>query len=132
MLFSIGLHDDFTGVEADADLQARVGEPRDRVLHRQRRQAAADGMILMRSRRAEQRHDAIALYLVDDTVVAMNGILHEIEHGLQAAHAQFGIAEAVDQAGRIADVGEKYGEAFTFPALRAQRPEHALRCWIVV
>ena len=126
------LHDDLTGMDADADLQARVRKPRDRVLHRQGREAAADGMVLMRPRRAEQRHHAIALDLVDDTVVAMDGVLHEIEHGLEKAHPQFGIAQAIDQTGRIADVGEKDGEAFAFPAFAAQRAQDALRCRILV
>ena len=84
----------------------------------------------MRPRRAEQRHDAIALYLVDDAVVAMNGILHESEHGLQTPHAEFGVAQAIDQAGRIADVGEQHREAFALSALAAERAQHALRRWI--
>ena len=53
----------------------------------------------MRLRRAKQRHDSVALYLVDDAVVAMNGILHEVEHRLETPHRQLGIAEAIDQAG---------------------------------
>ena len=93
------LDDDFTGVKADADLHARVREPRDRVLHRQSGETAANGMVLVRTRRAEQRHDSVALYLVDDAVVAMNGILHEVEHRLETPHRQLGIAEAIDQAG---------------------------------
>ena len=87
-----GLNDDFTGMKADTDLQTRVSEPRHRVLHGQSSQTASYGMILVRSRRAEKRHDAIALYLVDNAIVAMDGILHEVEHGLQTAHTRFGIS----------------------------------------
>jgi hypothetical protein len=86
------LNDNFAGVQADTDLQADVVKPRNRVLHGQSCKATANGMILTRSWRAKQRHDTIALYFVDDTVIAMNGILHEIEHRLQTPHAQFRIA----------------------------------------
>ena len=72
------LDDDFAGVETNSDLQARVTKPCDRVLHGQRCQASANGMVLMGAWCAEKRHDTVALYFVDDTVVAMDGILHEI------------------------------------------------------
>ena len=94
-------------MEADANLQARVCKSCDRVLHGQRSQTAPNGMVFTRSRRAEQRHDAITLYFVDDTVIAMNCILHEVEHRLQTPHAQFGIAQAINQTRRISDVREE-------------------------
>jgi hypothetical protein len=123
------LDDDFTGMDADTDLQARVCKPRNRILHGQSSQTTTNGMILMRSRRAENRHHAIALYLVDDTVVAMNGILHEVEHRLQTPHAQFRIAQAVNQTRGISDVRKQQCEAFAFPAFSAERPEDTLRRW---
>jgi ribosomal protein L27 len=101
------LNDDFSGMKADTDLQTRISEPRDRILHGQSGQTATNGMILVRARGTEKRHHAIALYLVDDTVVAMNGILHEVKHGLEPSHAQFRIAEAVNQTRRISDVSEE-------------------------
>jgi len=86
------LNDDFAGVQADTDPQIGIVKPRHCVLHGQSSQATANGMILTWSWRAKQRHDAVTLHFVDDTVVAMNGILHEIEHRLQTPHAQFRIA----------------------------------------
>ena len=68
----------------------------------------------MRSRRAEERHHAVALRLSDDTVVTMNRILHEIENGLETPHAEFGIAQAVNQACRIPDIGKEQREVFAF------------------
>ncbi len=115
-----GLDHDFTGVKADPDLQTRVFEPRHCILHGKRGEAAANRMVLMRARRAKQRHHAIALDPVDDAVVAMHGFLHQVEHGLEAPHPEFRIAQAIDQAGRIADVGEQDGQALAFAAFAAQ------------
>ena len=84
-------------------------------------------MILVRLRRAEQRHDAVALNLVDDAVVAMNGILHEVEHRLQAPHRQFRIAKTIDQARRISDIRKQQRLGFALAAFGAQRAEKTLR-----
>ena len=84
-------------------------------------------MVFVRSWCAKKCHHAIALDLVDNAVVAMNSILHEIKHGLKTPHAQFGIAQTIDQTRRISDVRKKYSKAFAFSALGAQRPKHALR-----
>jgi hypothetical protein len=115
-----GLHHHFPGMKANPDLQARVFEPCNRILHGERREAAANRVILMGVRCAEQRHHSIALDPVDDAVVAMHGLLHQVEHRFQAPHAQFRIAQAVDQAGRIADVGEEDGQALALAALVTQ------------
>src|SRR5258705_9267719 len=88
-------------------------------LHGQCRQATSDGVVLVRSRRAKECHHAVALRLGDYTVVTMNGVLHEIEHGLETPHAQFGIAQAVNQACRIPDIGKEQREVFAFSALVA-------------
>ena len=42
------LNNDFTGVNANSDLQIRIANACHSILHRQRREAATDGMILMR------------------------------------------------------------------------------------
>src|SRR6266481_63017 len=81
----------------------------------------------MRPRRAEKRHNAIALYLVDDAIVAMDGIFHEVEHGLQAAHTRFGISQAINQTRRISDVSEQHRETLEFAAADAQLPEQLVR-----
>src|SRR5713226_10107863 len=60
------LNNDFTGVDTNADLQIWIAEACYPILHCQRRQAAADSVILKRLGRAEKRHDSIALRLVDD------------------------------------------------------------------
>jgi hypothetical protein len=85
------LNDDLASMEADTDPQIGIVKPRNCVLHGQSCQATANGMIFTRSWRPKKCHDAVTLYFVDDTVVAMNGILHKNEHRLQASHAQFRI-----------------------------------------
>ena len=45
-------------------------------LHRQRRIAAPDGMVLMRDRCPEKRHDAIAQDLVHSALIAVHGFHH--------------------------------------------------------
>ena len=55
------LNDNFTGVNANANLQIRITKRFTSVLHRQCREATPDGMILMRLRRAKHRHDAVTL-----------------------------------------------------------------------
>ena len=40
-------------------------------------------MILVSHRRAEQRHDAVTHDLVDRALVAMNGLHHALEHGIE-------------------------------------------------
>jgi hypothetical protein len=93
------LNNDFTGVNANADLQIRIAEACYLILHCQRREAATDCVILVRLRRAKQSHDSIALGFVDDAIVTNNGFIHEIENGLQASHPQFGIAQTINKAG---------------------------------
>src|SRR5262249_18318186 len=120
------LDHDLAGVHADADLQIGVADALDAVLHGERRETAADRVILMRLRCAEQRHHSVALRLVDDAVVADDGLVHELEDGLQTLHAEFGIAQAVHQAGRVTDVGKQYGQTLALPALGVKRLQNIL------
>ena len=117
------LHHHLSGVQPDPDLQAGVAQPGNRGVHGQRGQASAHGVIFVRTRRPEQRHDAVALHLVDQPVVAMNRIAHGIEHRLDPAHRAFGV-HARDQAGGIPYVGEQHGEPLVLAAAGAQRAKH--------
>jgi len=40
-------------------------------------------VVLVRQRRAEQRHDAVAHDLVDGALVAVNGLHHVLKHGIE-------------------------------------------------
>ena len=54
-------------------------------LDRQRRVAGAHGVVLVRDRRAEQRHDAVAQNPVDRALVAVDGVHHHAERRIQNA-----------------------------------------------
>src|SRR5581483_9323327 len=73
-----------------------------------------------------QRHDAVALRLVDDAVIAEHGFVHELEDGLQPLHAEFGITEGVHQSGRVADVRKQYRQTLALSALGGERLEDIL------
>ena len=73
-------HHDLTRMQTRAhlNLDAEVasglfGNFAERALHSERRITGPDSVILMRYRRAEQRHDAVAQYLVDGAFVAVHG-----------------------------------------------------------
>ena len=55
------LNNDFTGVNANADLQIRIAEAGYPILHGQRGDAATDCVILMRLWGAKERHDPVTL-----------------------------------------------------------------------
>ena len=55
------LNNNFTGVNANADLQIWIAEARNTILHCQRREAATDCVILVRLWGAKQGHYAVAL-----------------------------------------------------------------------
>jgi hypothetical protein len=55
------LNNDFTGVNANADLKGRIAEAGYPILHGQRGEAATDCVILMRLWGAKERHDPVAL-----------------------------------------------------------------------
>src|SRR5581483_320958 len=120
------LDDDLAGMHPDADLQIRIVDPLDAVLHGDSGKATAHGVIFVRLRRAEQRHDAVALRLVDDAVIAEHGFVHELEDGLQPLHAEFGITEGVHQSGRVADVRKQYRQTLALSALGGERLEDIL------
>src|SRR5262249_6769229 len=66
------LDDDRAGMNPNPDLEGFIAELVHRRLHGERRGTRALRMILMRTRRAKERHDAIAAHLVDHTVVVID------------------------------------------------------------
>jgi hypothetical protein len=49
-------------------------------------------MVLMRDRRPEQRHDAVAQHLVDRPFVAMHRCHHALEHRVEELTCFLGVA----------------------------------------
>ncbi len=77
-------HHDLSGVEPNPDAERhvcfadRLGETRDGVPHPQSGVAAAQRVVLVRHRRAEEGHDTVAHDLVHRTFVPMNGFHHPL------------------------------------------------------
>ena len=86
-----------------------LGVPPDRRLHAERGVAGPDGVILVGQRRAEQRHDAVAHRPADGALVAVDGLHHALEDGVEELPRILGVA-VVDQLGRALDVGEQDGD----------------------
>jgi len=63
-------------------------------------------MVFVRDRRAEQREDAIAGRLHDITVVAMGGVDHQLECGIDDRAGLLGV-EILHHLGGPLDVGEQ-------------------------
>ena len=97
-----------------------------RFLHRQGGVAGAQGVIFMRQRRAEQRHDAVAQNLIDGPFVAVHRIHHDMQDRIEILSHLFRI-ELFHHAGRTADVGEQYGHVFALPFDKAPRRQNFFR-----
>ena len=109
-------HDHFSRVEADADMQRDAlrapelfGVASELLLHAQRGEAGADGVVLAGERCAEQRHDAVAHDLVDGAVVAVHRLHHPLDDGIEQLARLFRIAVR-EQLHRALDVGEQNGD----------------------
>ena len=66
-------------------------------------------MILVGQRRAEQRHDAVAHDLVDGALVAVDGLHHAFEDGIEELARLLGVAVG-EQLHRALEVGEEHGD----------------------
>ena len=116
--------DDLARVEADPDLHlhpvraARVVRVAlQRLLHPERGVARAHGVILVGERRAEEGHDPVAHHLVHGALVAVDGLHHAFEHGVEELARLLGIAVG-EQLHRALEVGEEHGDLL---ALALQR-----------
>ena len=111
-----GAHHRLAGVEPHANLERHavgaldlVAVARDGLLHAQRRVAGAHGVILVGERRAEEGHDAVAHHLVHRALVAVDGVHHVFEEGIEQLLRLLGIAVG-EQLHRALEVGEEDGD----------------------
>jgi hypothetical protein len=70
-------------------------------------------MVLMRQRRAKQGHDAVAEHLVHRAFKAMYGVHHNVDSWVEKLLGRFRI-EALDEPGRVLDVGKEHGDLLAF------------------
>ena len=66
-------------------------------------------MILVGERRAEERHDPVAHHLVDRALVAVDGLHHALEDGIEELARLLRIAVG-EQLHRALEVGEEHGD----------------------
>jgi hypothetical protein len=126
-----GAHHHLAGVEADADPDLHavsaphlVGVAADGVLDAQRGVAGAHGVVLVGELGSEQRHDAVAHDLVHRALVAVDGVHHELEHGIEDLSRGLGVAIG-DELHRTLHVCEEHRDllALAFQCgLRRQDP----------
>jgi hypothetical protein len=111
-----GANDDLARVQTDPDLDGDalgspqfLGAPLHGVLHAERCVTSPNRMVLLRDGRTEERHDAIAHHLVDGALVAMDGLHHAFEDGIENFASFLGIAVS-EQLHRALQIGEEDGD----------------------
>ncbi len=102
-----------------------LGVPLHRFLHPERGVARPHGVVLVGERRAEQRHDAVAHHLVDGALVAVDGLHHVLEHGIEELARLLGIAVG-EQLHRALEVGEEDRDLLAFTFQRRLRVDDPL------
>ena len=115
--------DDRAGVDADAQLEldAALGERHaalrrgERVADRQRGADRALGRVLVRDRRAEERHHAVAGELVDDALEAVDLAEAELDVLLEQLAVLLGV-EPVGDRGRADEVAEQHRDELALAA----------------
>jgi len=92
-------YDHLPRVEPDSDLDRGIplapdllAVSSDRLLHPERGVARTNRMILVREGGAEQSHDAVAHHLIHGAFVAMDGLHHSLEDGVEDLSGLFGVA----------------------------------------
>ena len=125
-------HDDLAGVEADAEPERHAARALDllrpaaeRLLHAERRVAGARRVVLVRERRAEERHDPVAHDLVDGALVAVHRLHHPLEHAVEQLARLLRVAVG-EQLHRALEVGEEDGHLLALALERALRREDLL------
>jgi hypothetical protein len=124
-------HHDLAGVQADADLHFHtlctaqlVRVALHGLLHPERGVTRAHRVVLVSERRSEERHEPIAHHLVDRALVAVHGVHHALEHGIQDPPRVLRVAVG-EQLHRTLQIGEDHGHllALAFKGgLRSQDP----------
>ena len=114
-----GAHHHLARVQADTDAQLEaaaaphlVGVGAHRRLHGQGRVTGAHGVVLVGNGRPKERHDAVAQDLVDGALVAVHGVHHAVDGGIEELLGRFGI-QAANELGRVFDIRKEHGHLLT-------------------
>jgi hypothetical protein len=127
-----GPDDNLAGIETHTDLDQDAMRAEDflavslhALLHPQGRVAGPHGMILVGERRPEERHDPVPHHLVDRSLVAVHGLHHVLEHGVEQLPGLLGIAVG-EKLHRAPEIGEEYRHLLALPFKGALRRENLL------
>ena len=115
-MWAAGAADDLAGVDADADLEP-VAQPGDGLPDGERRPKRALGVVVVRLRRAEQRHHRVADVLLDAPAVALDLGRDRAEVRALEVADLFGVA-GLGTPGEADEVGEEHAHE---PPLVADR-----------
>ena len=114
-------------VEADADVEPdavagahALGKGTHGVADVEGGEAGSLGVILMRDRRAEQRHHAVAGELVDRALEPMHAVGRDPEKVFDDTEPSFGI-EPLGEGHRAFDIGEQHGDVLALAFQRRPR-----------
>ena len=126
-------HHDFARVDPDprreveAPLEAQlVGEARELVAQLQRREARALRVVLVRDRRAEQRHDPVAGVLIHRAFVAVYALGEDLEEAIEQTVPVLGV-ELRREIGRALHVGEQHRHLLALALERRARGQDLVR-----
>ena len=96
-----------------------------RRLHVEGGVARPHGVVLVGDRRAEERHDPVAHDLVHRALVAVDGLHHALEHGIEELARLLGVPVG-EQLHRALEVGEEYRHLLALALKGALRGEDLL------
>ena len=81
----------------------------DHFLHLQSGPDRAQGVVLLRDRCAEQRHQAVAKVMTDDSVMTVHDFGKQTQHTIEHVTQRFRL-ELLGESRRISYVGKQYGD----------------------
>ena len=127
-----GAHDDFPRVEPDPDLHVHavcaaraLRVARHQLPHPERRVARAHRVVLVGQGRAEERHDPVAHHLVDSALVAVHGLHHDLEDGVEELARLLRIAVS-QELHRALYVGEEHRDLLPLALKRSTGAQYFL------
>jgi hypothetical protein len=125
-------HHHRAGVQPDADLYIKPLAPAqlrgiaaDGVLHAQGGIAGAHGMIFMGERRPKEGHDAVAQHLIDRPLVAVHGLHHPFEDGIEDGPRLLWVAVGQQLHGAF-EIGEEHCDLLALAFERVAGGENLL------
>src|SRR6266446_5982681 len=90
-----------------------------------RRVTGAHRMILVRQRRAEERHDAVTHHLIHRALVSMDGVHHPLEDWIEELAGVLGVSLGEQLHGAF-QIGEEHGHLLALAFERRPRRQDAL------